>query len=249
MNKKIKITIIIFIIIIVAYILFKGLFLIRHYVEPIENLEYVMNGLSLDETLTVYDNKIEEEEYLKENNIKIRNDFKNFIKKEKENEFDSTKYLLYDENNKLKAAFWMGEMDQYIEVFTMDSLVIFGENSKGIFNDSDRKRFLKDNKIENDVDFFKYIKNNYYAKSNIFTSFKEIKENYIINMFVSVALPSISSTTIIDGDYYGYIFNINDNMREVHILKDKKSYVFMFMGKEYTKDEYIKEILGTIEFE
>lgn len=247
MNKKLKITLIVFGFVLIACLIFKIIFLKLHYVEIVD--DDVIKGLSLDKTITVYNNKIEETEYIIEDNIKIRNDFKNFQKKEKEGEYDSTKYLFYDESNRLTAAFWVGQMEQYIEFFSTDFLTIYNGNNNGKFKDEDRKKFLLENEIENDVDFLKYIKEHYYCKSNIFTSFKNIKRNYAINMFVSVVLPSIDSTTIIDGDYLGYIFNIKDNMREVHILKDKKSYIFMFMGDEYTTDEYLKEIISTIEFE
>ena len=48
------------------------------------------------------------------------------------------------------------------------------------------------------------------------------------------------------GDYTGYIYN-KGNIREVVILRNNQRYIFSFRGEKYTTDEYIKDILSTIE--
>lgn len=59
----------------------------------------------------------------------------------------------------------------------------------------------------------------------------------------------MNSLTIIKGDYEGYIFNYQDNLREVNILKNNKRYVFTFIGSDITSDNYIKDILSTLEIQ
>lgn len=249
MNKKNKVIAIISIvfIIVLSFFTYKGIMLHKYSTTKIENYDEIINGLSFDQTMNIYKKTINENEYVIIDDIKIRNDFNTFKKTEKQSELDSIKYILYDENNKVKSAIFIGKMDSYVNIFTSEELVIFNGKDNGQFNDTDRKNFLLKNNINNDVDLLKYIRDNYYLKNNLFTSVKKMKENYVVNTFVEVALPSVSSTTIVLGDYTGFIFNLKNNIREVHIFKNNKSYIFTFMGEEFTKDSYIQDLLSTLE--
>ena len=81
-----------------------------------------------------------------------------------------------------------------------------------------------------------------------------MKENYLLQFMVSVAIPRIENITLIDGDYQGYIFNMkseNDNVssiREARISFNDKVYTFLFLNKnnEYFNNDYIQNILNTI---
>jgi len=249
-KNKIKITLLsilsIIIFVFLSFVIFKAIILNKYYVEQTSDSQKIIDGLSMDKTMTIYKKTISENEYLIEENIKIRNDFESFAKIDEVG--DTTKYVLRHESDDLIASFWIGVSElTYINMFASDSIIIFNEKDSGQFNNSDRKYFLLRNDINDDVDFLKYIKENYYAKSNLFTGIREIKENYALNTFVSIALPNVESTTLITGDYSGYIFNLKNNIREVHILRNDKSYNFMFIGEDYTSDEYIKDILSTLE--
>jgi len=238
-----------FLVAVIGFVSYKGIMLVKYNVEPIENYEELINSLSMDETLKIYKRTINENEYLKNKDIKIRNDFDDYELIDSALEYDSTKYLLYNDNGEVESAFWMGSMDQYINIFTSDSLTIYGTKDNGQFSDADRKYFLLKNDINDDIDFFKYIKNNYYLKNTMFTNIRKMKENYAVNLFVQIALPSFDSMTLISGDYTGYIYNLNNRLREVHILKHDKSYVFTFMGEKLITDEYICDLLSTLEIQ
>lgn len=244
-------SLVIFIIVLmIGFISYKGIMLFVYNTDKLEQYEEFIKGISFDKTIKIYKKTINENEYLIEDDVKLRNDFKDYERTFKEETNGFVKYFLYDENNKVKSAFWMGKTDQYINMFTSDELNIYMmENPlfRGNFNEIDRKYFLLKNDINDDLDFFEYIKNNYYLESNIFTSDRGIRENYALNLFVQIVFPLVDSITVISGDYTGYIYNINDRIREAHIFRNDKSYVFTFIGEELATDSYIIELLSTLE--
>ena len=250
-KNKIKIilrvvTSIVFIVALI-FLIYKSFLLNKYNADIPENYEQIVDGLTLDKTIKIYKKTINENDYLIVDDIKIRNDFSAFKKIDKINELDSTKYVLYDENDKIKSAIFMGKMDSYIDMLASNSLIIMNGKDKGQFNDADMKYFLLRNDINNDLDFFKYVKDNYYLENNLFTSIRKMRENYVINTYVGIAFTLVSSTTIIAGDYTGFIYNLKTNMKEVHIFRNNKSYVFTFIGEEFTKDSYIEDLLSTLE--
>ena len=251
-HNKIKNIIVCLVVLIIlfllSFVIYKGILLSVYNVEPIENYETFVKKLEIKDEIKIYKKTINDQDYLSEFDIKIRNDFKGYTR---EVDGDTVKYNLYD-GDTFKSAVWLGKSNQYIDMFTSDSMSLYidGGNSlpySGEFTDADRKYFLLKNDINNDLDFLEYIRNNYYIKSNVFTSKRAIKENYAINLFVSVTLPNIQSITLITGDYTGYIFNINEDIREVHILRNDISYFLTFNGDNVNSDEYIQDILSSLE--
>ena len=87
---------------------------------------------------------------------------------------------------------------------------------------------------------------NYFIKNNIFMSKREIMENYSFNLFTSIAIPKVDKYTVITGDYLGYIWNINKTT-QVTIIRDDRMYGFYTNDKRFLDEEYLKDILGTIE--
>lgn len=238
--------IMVLILFITVFVAYKGILLLKYNVEPIENYEEFINNLQIKDTIKIYKKTIDEDDYLIETDVKLRNDFENYTKI-KDNWF--SKYYLYNEKS-IESAVWIGQTPQYINIFTSDLMTLYsldGTSGRGNFTDADRKYFLLRNDINNDLDFLEYIRNNYYIENNLLTSNRSIKENYAVNLFVSVVIPSIESITTITGDYTGYIFNIKDNIREVHILRNDKSYIFTFFGNDLTSNEYINDLLSTLE--
>ena len=138
----------------------------------------------------------------------------------------------------------MSVADTYVNLLKLDKS-LFGTEDKRITN-TDLANILEKNKINNDIELFKYLEKQKDVKNNIFTSAKEMKENYTIQFMVSVIMPQMDSITLINGDYQGYIFNLKNNMKEVSILKNGKRYVFMFLNTTYFTDEKINDLLNTI---
>ena len=187
------------------------------------------------------------QEYLEFKDIKIRNDFKNFEYKEEISTDDTLKYVLYDKDGELEVAFFIGVMDTYVEMLKSD-IDIYSYNRKSIEMDG-IKDFLKDKGISNDIDLFKYLVEHKNDNINIFTSVKEMKGRYALNSLIGLMFPKIEEITLIDGTYAGYVLNLDNDIREVHILYYDKSYVFTFIGDDYFSDEYIYELLDTLVME
>lgn len=208
-----------------------------------DNYKNFLNKLEIKNTITINTNS-NVDNYLTFKNIKIRNDFEKFKKiDESDDMLEYVKYVLYDENENAKAGFVFGISDTYVNMFKED-VTVYGDSIKKI-NDSGLEEFFKKNNITNDIELFEYLKNNKDVKNNIFTSVKQMKNNYTIHLLSSIAFPSLENYTLIEGDYTGYIFN-SQNIKEVSILKDDKKYTFTFIKLDYFTDNYINELLNTI---
>ena len=159
---------------------------------------------------------------------------------------DSSFYVLYDENHEVKAYYLASELSQYIYELSYEYEMTVED--KEYVQDNKIKDFLKKNNINNDIELFNYIKYNYPCKSNIFSSKNTIKNNYMINEFVAIALTNFESIDLI-GDNYGYIINIKDNLKEIHLLHDDKQYIITLGGTELTSDAFINSLISSIVFD
>ena len=171
--------------------------------------------------------------------ISFRNDFKDY--ETRENAF--VRYV----NDEVSSSIIYGAGPQYINLLASKELLIDGSDDQ-IFTEEDRISFLEENNINDDIELLDYLKNNYYFESTIFTPSKKIKRNYMLNELVSVGYPTFESITLIKGSYHGYIFNINDHIREVHLLKDDYQYYFSLIGNDLMLDEYVIGLISTIDF-
>lgn len=245
-KKNILFILIAVIFIIVAFICYKGFNLYYYNVDNMTTVDYedFIKGFKITNTVSIKNMELETEKYLTFNNMKIRNDFEQFQKLDDQVTVDSIKYVLYDENDKLKASLWMSKTDTYVKLLATD-LRLFGTEDKRITN-TNLRDFLKKNNINSDIELFAYLEKNKDIKNNIFTSTKEMKENYTIHFITSVIMPLIESITLIEGDYEGYIFNLPNNIKEVTILKNNERYLFTFICLDYFTDDYIVQLLNTI---
>jgi len=253
MKKRIKILLVIGVILVIGgYFSYKGFNLLVRY--NFENISDVSLNFEMKDSITLdYFHKLEsEQEYLEFKGVKIRNDFKNFEYLEDVSTENDLKYVLYDEFGNRKAAIMIGVGPTYVEMLKSD-MNVFGASEVSILDDDLKdngiEMFLKDNNITNDIQLFEYVIGHKDDKSNIFTSIKEMKENYILNYLMNIMLPGNMGITVIDGTYSGYIFSLNNGIKEVSILDGDKRYIFTFIDKEYFSDEYIYELLNTIVIE
>lgn len=256
-NKKIKknkikwsiiSSTIVILIIIFSIFSYKIILLTKYHVTPRNNIEEYKEGLTLDKEIKLYKRTIQEENYIIEDDFKIRDDFKEYIKEEiAETPNSKTLSLKKYDNDKIESEFNYTTFPQYIDVFSNDDVVIFSNDETGkYFTSADRKYFLLKNDINDDIDFLKYIKKNYYIKSNILNTKREILENYSFNTFVSIVFPIVNEAILISGDYRGYIYTLK-NYTEVVILRNDKQYIFSFKGKEISNIDYVKDIISTLE--
>jgi len=245
-KKSIIICIVIFLLIILGYFGYKG-FILYNYTKNTEAYNEVIGGLKTKNTITLRNIDLEDNKYLKFNDIKIKNEFTDFKKLDSEISESFVKYALYNPDNSVKASFWMGIEQTYIENLKSESS-LFADVTLIPIN-TNLTEFLGKNNINNDIELFEYLKKQENVKYNIFTSTKKIKENYAIQVLSSIMLPAGENVTLINGDYIGFIFNMGNYFREVSILKNNKRYIFTFVSADYFTDEYIGEILNTIVIE
>lgn len=250
--KNILGTILSIILIVISILIIYKFFLLHTYkFEKTNDIENIISGLKENYEIKIYKKTIPDVMYTTIDNIKIRNDFQNFKRKDKPTEYSFTEFTYEIDDHKLEA-FYVSTLPQYIDMFSSDDLTFFNSEVKEDnyykekFDYADRKYFLLRNDINDDIDFIKYIRDNYDAKSNIFMSKRRIRENYAFNLFTSITIPEVKSITFISGDYNGYIFNGN-NSRELHIIRDNKNYVFMLVGQSLISDDYIIDLFSTLE--
>ena len=233
---------IIIIILILSFIFYKSIQLYIYKVEPVDFDKTTIFNYEID-IKTKEEKNID---LLDIDGILVKNYFKEYEKGPDGSDFN----VLRDKDNNIVSFYYITSMKEYVDSISFEALSIDVDNQVDTINKSEvdfnlKKYFIKNN-INNDVDLFRHIKDNYYFKSNILMSRRDIRSYFLLNSFVSVSLPSFNSIYLIKGDLTGYIVN-NNNIREIHLLHNKKQYVIV-LGGEASKDEFINNILETVHY-
>lgn len=240
MKKKILITLVF---IILVYLIYK-IFMVNIYkVKPIEFDKTVIfeDQIEIKETKDIKDKDLLEVEGLL---------LKNYFSKYEDAPNNSVFKVLKDEKNNILSYYYIVSMKEYIDTISFDSLDLYDESKGDRINSSEvspglKNYFIKNN-INNDIDLFYHIKDNYYFDSNIFTDSKNIIINFLLNKFVSVTLHDIYRVSLIKGNINGYIVNTG-TVREVHLLNNNKQYVII-LGGDIANDEFVTDLLETVKF-
>ncbi len=238
MKKRYIVLIGILLVLILGYISFKTVCLYYYNPKQINknDFEKLKNGLVFKDNIIIKTNK-DVTDYLEKDNIKIRNDFKDFTLKE-------NWYVL----NNSKVAFALnGATETYLDYLKAQDVNVYNASLKNT-KVNDRIQFLKENNLNNDIDFFKYMHKQDFPTFNILTSVNKMKSIYSVYLMFNIMIPSINYINEIKGDYHGYILNL-DNIKEVSILKNNKRYILTFIGNDYFTLNYVKELLNTIVIE
>ncbi len=245
MKKKINfISIGLLIIIVLSFFITYKFVMLKTYKVEKTNID---NTSIFNETINIKYNKPNNATLFEE--MSYYNYFEDYINKE-----DADFNVKYNENGKIDSFYSITKQKQYINVLNIDSFSLVTEKEKDNTNystDKYMKKYMNDNKIYNDIDLLKHIKNNYYLNTSIFNSLKAMKINYIINNFVLVALPQFESITLINGEKVtGYITNIKSttDIKEIHLLNHDNQYIITLSGNEITTTQFIQELLESISF-
>lgn len=236
---------------VICFFGYKGYLLKEFTMKKPENSEEVAAALVPKKTIKIYKRTLKEEDYLVIDEMKIRNDFKDYKLEEIEHA-DFTKTRIYRNLNDSSAITFPSKRAnfQLIDVFTSDEATFYGDdldkNVNWKFNSADRKYFLLKNDINNDIDFFSYISKNYYVKNHIFMDKRTLMENYSFNLFVSVVIPKVDEMILIKGDYDGVIQKIKDTVL-VRIIRNGRYYGFSATGSMFQDESYLIDLIGTIE--
>ena len=243
--KKKTIILGLFIILLLVFISYKVIMLNKYKTEERKiNLDSIFN-----ETITVKSETERSDDRISIENMSFDNYFNGYVDSE-------TPYKMkYDENNEVVSFYSANSMTQYINLLNPNSFEIGLNNvkDKSFLTEKDTRKYLDSHNIKNDVDLLKYIKDNYYLKNNIFMCTNTMKNNYLINSFVSDTLVEYNKITLINGDIEGYIIDAmnayGNGVKGIFILKDDKQYVITLGGSEITNDEFVTKLLSSIKFE
>ena len=244
--KKNKIFLIVGIVVVVILILIliNKLLILNNFKSEVRNLN--LENI-FDETINVVNyNEIKSDEIFNYEELTMKNYFKEY----KENVNNSNMRVKYDAKGKVESFYSIDKIQQYIDMLNLNSFKLYIEEDSNDYNfntEESMKDYLKDKKIENDIDLLNYVKNNYYVKNNIFMNTETIKNNFLINSFVEVTLPDFKNITLIDGRISGYIINVpSTKAKEIHILDNDVQYIITLSGDSITNSDFIMELLETI---
>ena len=112
--------------------------------------------------------------------------------------------------------------------------------------DKDLEKLFKKNKINTNLDLLYYLKENYYFNNTIFTPYKKLKTNYLLNKIVETNFNEFKSLIEIKGSLTGYIIT-NDYYTEIHLLDKTDSYNILLTGTEALTNDYLISLLNSID--
>ena len=262
-NKKIKVNriknIICTLLVIIALCigLFFGyqlLLLNKYTLKKPDNVSDIVSGLKNQKEIKIHKRTIQEDDYFYVENFRIRNDFEDYKLTNTVGKNMAIRSYTYKSDN-YGITIGIGNDSLTLDnVFAADEVTFFSdENSKinpKAFNSADRKFFLLKNDINNEVDFYQFVANNYYKKNHIFMDKRTMMENYAFNLFTSITVPKVDEFIILKGDYQGYVFKIfKDDMQstQITILRDGEVYGLVTNDPRFKDDDYLIDIIGTID--
>jgi len=236
-KKKIVIVIICISLVLIPYISYR-IFAGYTYIDNTytEESEKIIKSLNNEEYITI-SKKEYQGDYLEYKNVKIANEFDEFLLQNKL--IDSDSYILKD-----TAFFTIGTKVSEIERLKENELYYI-DCEKTI------EQIIEKNNLTNDIDLFNYIKTYQFSKKGFFTSIEKIKIDYVVNDYILMSIPSFSKIIYITGDYNGYIYELERGY-EVVLEKDSKQYVFVFAnypGTSYYTKEKVYDLISTIVIE
>lgn len=241
MNKKKKIVIIIICVVCIGLILIPYINYRISVDWVCEESERIVNSLNNEEHITI--NKKEYQgDYLEYENIKIANEFAEFSVSELS---VSNLYTLND-----TASFLIGTKESEIEILKKFETYELYEPYELYFIDSEKiiEQFIEENNLKNNIDLFNYIKTNEFNGNELFTSSKKRKTDYIVGNVIIASMPQFSKIIYINGDYNGYIYEL-ENGYQVELEKNDKYYIFIFnnlSGENYYTKEKVYDLISTV---
>lgn len=249
-KKKLVITLLasLLIILMTLYISFKIFILNKYDVEKLENTSYdkFLKSYENKETLITKTKVVDNNDYLTYKNIKIKNNYKDYEKEELKTYGESIVYKKKDSSGNTIDFLQITISDEsYIDWFSSKEKNFYtaipkdGKEMPLVSNISD---YLRENKINSDLDLFKLLSKTRNYKPNIFTSINKIKSNYGTHLIGSIIMSATDRFIVLSGDHIGYI-QVMGNIEQVNIIKDNYTYCFLFSKKE---DREILEVINSL---
>lgn len=241
MKKRLKMIILCVFIIIIFIISFKGINLYLYNIEIYsDDAQQYNEGLQITKTIVIEKSSISNSEKINFKNINLKNSFQNFELSAKNDK--ALEYVLRDENGNKKQIFTLVINDTYVNTIKNGDLSF----ASGTLQNLNRSKILKENSIDNDIELIKKIVETKDVKNNFFDSISRMKEVFFFQDVALEMFPILENIKLIEGEFTGYIFKVNEAMTVINILKKDKRYTFQFFGFEIT-EQYIYEFLNDLE--
>lgn len=249
-KQKLRIAIIIslVIVLITTFVCYKVFIINKYDVSKLETTNY-------DKFIRAYNSRekekteikaVDNNDYLTFENIKIKNIYKDYKIKEANQIANSVIYEKFDSNNNRVDALQIYiTSESYIDWFSSNDknfYVSIEDDGEDLPLESEIDDYLDKNKVTDDKSLFKLLSDTRNYSPNIFDSTAKIKDHYGTHLVASIAMPAIDKYIELNGEHEGYILVIN-NIKEVHIIKDKKTYSLTFINKQ---EEEVLDIINTI---
>lgn len=249
-KNKLQLAIIISVIVILItiFICYKVFLINKYDVAKLETTNYdkFLRTYNSREKVKVELAPVENNDYLVYENLKIKNEYKDYKINETNNIDNLIIYEKYDSNNtKVDVLQIYITEESYIDWFKTDEknfYVSIEDDGNEIPLEAEISDYLEKNKVTEDKELFQLLSNTRNYTPNIFTSSEKIKDHYGTHLMASIAMPAIDKYIEFNGDYEGYILIIN-NIKEVHIIKDKKTYTLTFTTKT---EEEVLNLINTL---
>ena len=233
-NRKIFIVCLLIVTCIICFCGVKLFYLNKYNTEEFDDA--YANFLELYDGREYYaiENKILKDDYLSLLNLKLDNRFGEYILSVDSSDDNYIKYELFDENDK---------------VISMISLLVMDSRYKSFDeNDLSAENFVRENNLNNEVEFMDYVFKNKNENISIFSSVKDIKNNYIVKRtLAALGSDKTNKLIILTGKYDGYVVVIENNY-SVYIEKGAKMYALSFV-RAIDSEKELKNILNTIVIE
>lgn len=256
-KKEVKIVGFCILTLILAYFCYKTILVYEYRVEVQEKGEKLITELEKSgETINVKKSAEDKNaKFVKYGNLiykDFNDNFKLIDEKDKENGYGYKTYQLTKKGSSDYIAKFKIEKTNYTlyDIFASDDILVYGFNLKNI----NRKKLLDTYELKDSYDIVKYIVNNYKNKVNILSSSNAIKMDYFMKTFSYTTLPK-AKIYLIEGDYKGYIFVMDDDSHyDVYLFNGEDKYILSFTNNEEANEQYfdldnVKEFISNIQFE
>lgn len=231
-----------------AYLAFKLYNMDYYDLDNLKNYKTYYKSLNIKDTIKVKHKEILDSEKLVFKDFSIRNDFNEFVKlDEPHSTEDYVKYVLYDETNEGIASIWFATDYSLVESYKEEVIVFNSDEIR--YEQMSFREFFKQKEIVDDIDLINYLIKTKDKSNTIFDSVEEMKSNYILHYLFSMGF-EYDGITLIEGNLKGYMkeYKIGDKvMVEIHLMSNDKLYGMTLINREYFNDEYIVDLLNTIE--
>lgn len=199
-----------------------------------EQYQELIKGYIVKDVIEVDSVELNESDYIEYQGIKIKNIFEDYER------IEENDYIRYS-NKEQNSYITIGKTMRYID-YLGEEMAVFGFDDFRL-NNLINSDFEKNINFKNDLELFDYLYDTRDKIGSIFESINTMKENYYIKQISFIMLPSVEYISEIKGDLTGYILNINDKIKELHIFNGKDNYNLLFMGID---NKTIKEVLNTL---